>query len=320
MASDRSLMLVRLAELYYEQELSQREIADLLNLSRPMVSRMLAEARARGIVTITINRPINHRDDLGRQLETRFGLRDAVVVPVADTETERGLVGAATAQYLHTRMTNGMVIGLSWGRDLNEMVSAFTALPLDDVIVVQLAGGLGEGDPTSDGPSIAREFAAKVRGTVRYLFAPTVVDSRETRDALVAQAQISQTLECASDLDVAITGVGALEDTASTLARAGYLSDRERASLIGAGGVAHVLGYVISNSGDVVDHPYNARVVAAPLDHLRRARLSIGVAATEAKARAVEAALHSGVFDVLITSESVASELLRLDPKGVVGQ
>ena len=317
---DRSHMLVRLAEMYYEQELSQREISEQLSLSRPMVSRMLAEARTRGIVTIHIHRPIARRVDLGHALQERYGVGEAVVVPVPDNASGRRVVGVATAHYLRTRIANDMVVGLSWGRDLYEVIHAFTAGPLEGVQVVQLAGGLGEGDPTSDGPNIAREFAEKVRGTVRYLFAPTVVATRETRAALAAQPQIAQTFELAKRRDQAVTGIGALEDEASTLARAGYLSAEERASLIASGGVAHVLGYVISADGELVAHPYNARVVAAPLEDVRRAPLSVGVAATPEKAAAAAAALHGGLFDVLIVSEAVANRLLAFDRKGVVGR
>lgn len=318
MESDRSLMLVRIAEMYYERNLSQREIADTLEMSRPMVSRMLAEARSQGVVTIQIHRPIARRADLEFQLRERFGLLDAVVVPVPPRKSERGIVGAATAEYLHTRVVDANVVGLSWGRDLVEMVNAFQPLPLSGVHVVQLAGGLGEGDPTSDGPNIARAFAEKVRGTVRYVFAPTVVENRYTRDALVKQPQIAQSLRVASALDIAVTGVGALDDASSTLARAGYLSRAARTSLIRAGGVAHVLGYVIDDTGLLVDHPYNGCVVAASLEDVRRARLSIGMVAMLEKARSAQAALNGRLFDVLVTTEPLAAVLLEPSPEAAV--
>ena len=41
----------------YEQELTQNEIASELGVSRPLVSRMLREARRLGIVEIRINDP-----------------------------------------------------------------------------------------------------------------------------------------------------------------------------------------------------------------------------------------------------------------------
>lgn len=55
---DRSReLLAQVAVLYYERNLPQREIADLLHVSRSTVSRMLDEARELGIVEVRISRP-----------------------------------------------------------------------------------------------------------------------------------------------------------------------------------------------------------------------------------------------------------------------
>ena len=48
--------MVNVARLYYEQNMTQNEIAKMLGISRPLVSILLTEARACGVVTITINR------------------------------------------------------------------------------------------------------------------------------------------------------------------------------------------------------------------------------------------------------------------------
>ena len=48
--------MVNVARLYYEQNMTQNEIAKMMGISRPLVSILLTEARACGVVTITINR------------------------------------------------------------------------------------------------------------------------------------------------------------------------------------------------------------------------------------------------------------------------
>ena len=48
--------MVNVARLYYEQNMTQNEIAKELGISRPLVSILLTEARACGVVTITIKR------------------------------------------------------------------------------------------------------------------------------------------------------------------------------------------------------------------------------------------------------------------------
>lgn len=56
--SGRDLGLMhRAARLYYVDELNQAAIAERLTVSRPTVSRLLAEARRVGIVQITVHDP-----------------------------------------------------------------------------------------------------------------------------------------------------------------------------------------------------------------------------------------------------------------------
>ena len=47
-------LLVQVARLYYEQNYNQNEIAKIVNLSRPYISKLLLEAKETGIVQITI--------------------------------------------------------------------------------------------------------------------------------------------------------------------------------------------------------------------------------------------------------------------------
>lgn len=47
-------ILVKVAYMYYDENMTQQEIADKLGVSRPSVSRMLQKARQNGIVEIKI--------------------------------------------------------------------------------------------------------------------------------------------------------------------------------------------------------------------------------------------------------------------------
>lgn len=49
--------LIRICRLYYEENQTQNEIAKALGVSRPLISRLLREARDAGIVTVQIHVP-----------------------------------------------------------------------------------------------------------------------------------------------------------------------------------------------------------------------------------------------------------------------
>ena len=77
-------LVVRAARLYHEQGRSQTEVAKELGLSRSNVSRILSQARERGIVEITIHDPDGppRRDEaLEAALRATFSLRGRMWSP-----------------------------------------------------------------------------------------------------------------------------------------------------------------------------------------------------------------------------------------------
>jgi len=72
--------LIHIAELYYQEGLSQSAIEEILSTSRASVSRLLDEAKARGIVEIIVHSPISKDPELSSRLRSRLNLRDAIVV------------------------------------------------------------------------------------------------------------------------------------------------------------------------------------------------------------------------------------------------
>jgi len=75
------LKLVEISRLYYETNLTQAEIAKRMNISRPAVSKLLSEARIRGIVTIEIKSPLMSDELLLRDLSEVYDLQGGLVVP-----------------------------------------------------------------------------------------------------------------------------------------------------------------------------------------------------------------------------------------------
>ncbi len=101
--TDHQRLLVKTARLYYEQSLTQAEIAERLRLSRPKVQRLLEQARSEGIAQISIRPIMGVFSEEERALEEQFGLREAVIVETSDYESQSTVareVGAAAAEYL----------------------------------------------------------------------------------------------------------------------------------------------------------------------------------------------------------------------------
>jgi DNA-binding transcriptional regulator LsrR (DeoR family) len=78
---DESDNLLRLAAtLYYRDGLDQGDVADLMGISRSTVSRLLARAREKGIVRISVEHYDPRHHALEEQLQRRFRLNHAIVI------------------------------------------------------------------------------------------------------------------------------------------------------------------------------------------------------------------------------------------------
>ena len=114
---DDPRLMVRVCDLYYNQGISQQQIAKDLNLSRPTVSRVLALAREQGIVKISISNvdAVEHWE-LERKLEKEYGLQEVIIVGENSSEDKmKEALGEAAARYLEYTIKDGNTVGVSMG-------------------------------------------------------------------------------------------------------------------------------------------------------------------------------------------------------------
>jgi DNA-binding transcriptional regulator LsrR (DeoR family) len=314
MSIDREDLLVEIATRYYLHDQSQQEIADQLDLSRPNISRLLKEARERGIVNITIQHPLGRKPQLEQALIKQFGLREAGVVRsipgdlLATLYDTARLAGRMLEQFLPT----ARVLGISWGTTINAIAQTFQPQQHYDVEVVQMMGGVGGPDPAIDGPALAQRLAHALADRYRYLHAPLIVDTATTASALCKQHSIAETLNIAARSDVALVGIGAVERDVSSLMRAGYLKPDEFDVLQRAG----VVGDICARHFDIQGRPLvpeiDQRLIAITLEQIALIPVVIGVACGEIKAKAILGALRGGYLNVLITDAVTAEAILAL--------
>ena len=76
-----SRMRLRAAWMYYVEEMTQSDIADVLGVGRVTIVRLLADARALNEVRISVSRDLAELPRLEMGLQKRFGLKEAIVAP-----------------------------------------------------------------------------------------------------------------------------------------------------------------------------------------------------------------------------------------------
>jgi DNA-binding transcriptional regulator LsrR (DeoR family) len=311
---NRTVFLARVASLYYDQQKSQQEISAELGVSRSAISRFLTEARERGIVEIIVHYPWRTSPSLEQELIAAFNLKSARVLKTENKSYDEMLQGLGTlaAQLLETVLCDGMIIGISWGTALYQMIRAMQPRNLPGVEVVQLIGATGSENVPTDGPVLARFLSDRLGGFPRYLHAPLIVENEAVRETLLQSRNIQETLARAAQADVALVGIGSTNSELYSLKRAGYVDEAETQQIRAAGVVGDICSQHYSLSGECLDIDINHRTVGISLDILSKIDTVIGVAGGSRKGAAILGALHGRHINVLITDERAAQKILAL--------
>jgi DNA-binding transcriptional regulator LsrR (DeoR family) len=295
--------------MYYVEGLTQNEIADKLGIGRVTVVRNINEALRQREVKIWIEGEVAECLELEAQLKKVFGFRDAIVVPEpTDPAFTAKSIGMAAGMYATENLSEDMSIGVGWGATLYESLQTLAPRELENVQVVSLLGGIVQARRYN--PSeFAWQFARTMGADCYLLTAPAVVDSIETKRALIERCGLDDVLRRAERLDMALLSVGYMSP-GSTVFRFGFLSDEDRTSLIRLGAVGDLLYNFYDREGRLVDHPINERVIAMPIDRLRDVPKRVIASGGNEKVDALLGAIKLINCNVLITNEATARELL----------
>ena len=308
---EEELIMVRVAELYYDEDKTQDEIGALLKLSRWKVGRLLTQARERGIVRIEIVHPRARRLGLERQLVERHGLTAAVVVPSPDGDDgtlER--VAQAAADYLTAMRPVPRTLGVSWGRTLRAVAEALPDGWATGVTVVQLNGGVSLNRRSGGAAGLAVTIAQRASGHVSLLPSPAILERVETKQAIEADRTVAAVLVEAAEAQAFLFTAGPC-DASSAHVENGYLTASDVEELARRGAVGDVLGRYIDADGNIVDPQLDARTVGVELGRLRATQRSIFVTAGDAKHDIARTVVTSGLCSVLVTDETTARALLE---------
>ena len=281
-------LLITVAKLYYEEGKSQAEVAHLLDTSQAKVSRLLGMARSRGIIRITVAKFEPRNAALELQLQRRFFLRHAIVIkrPAKSTPPQvRGMVGHAAAPTIAELIHPGAIVGIAGGRTLHQVINWIKPEEAKGVRVVQLMGSVEATVSELDAMELGRILAERMHGTFHTLNAPAIVADRATRDVFLAHSQISGVCEFYRDVDVALVGVGAPDN--SVFVSRGVLSENNVEYLRKRGTVGEICGRFFDSTGRECDTMYRERVIGIELDQLRAIKEVIGVVTGADRAAAV---------------------------------
>lgn len=302
--NDEKVQMYDAATLYYEKNLTQQEIAEIMHLSRQTVSKLLSDAIEEKIVEIIIRNPKNDCKELERQICNTFGIRNSVVCYVSGkNESLHWLMAIrAAVDYILPIIKKGnQKIAVSWGRTIQEFIKTLPETPTIGNIVFPLFGATNSEHSYFSSNELARKLADKLDATLECAWFPYLADSDEDCRLLKQLSYYKKMQDMWNTADLVILGIGNTEILDVFGKTFGYSKIHD-----------HVIGDVATNFFDANGNVLNLyeNTLCTSVDNIKNAKESIAIACGNEKTEAIVGALRTKMINTLITDEHTARKIL----------
>jgi len=208
-------------------------------------------------------------------------------------------------------LKSGHLFAVGWGRTVYEVAKFIRPNNIKRLKIVTLNGGLTTSfylNPYDVGAKLSSLF----KGECYYIHAPAIAASEKLCRSFRSDLTVKQALQMAKLANYSLVGVGEMS-AETTLISTGYISLADVEILHRKGAVGNIVGQFFDIEGNIADCDLHKRIVAFPIEELRKMKNVIGVAGGKDKTEAILGALHGKFIKVLITDEETATSIIGLE-------
>ncbi|MCI9887874.1 DNA-binding transcriptional regulator [Micrococcales bacterium 31B] len=299
--------LHRAAQMYYLEDRTQAQIADALSVSRPTVSRLLAESRRIGLVSIQVLDPFaEDLTALAARLATALGLDRCYLAQSMDPRSPWPAIAAPLEAVFHDlNLSPGDVVVTASGQ-MTYAVGRGDLPQHVGTIVVPTVGGQNEPEPWHQANEIARSWAERLGGRPAFIYAPAL-PSAAMHDLLMQDSEYLRIERLWGQAKAAFVGVGAPPSQRTSISRAINTGDAGLGSARG-----DVCLHFFDQHGEPVEFTNSDRMIRIPLGILKAIPFTIALAAGDDKVESIVGASRGGYIRRLVTDAPTARSLLQL--------
>ena len=307
-------LLTEIAVAYYQDEITQEEIANKFGISRIKVGRLLKRAREEGIVEITVRYHPVFSSRLEQQMKERFPISRALIaLDYQDEDEQRRQVAALVANFLALTLKDNMVLTVGQGRNVSAVADHIGQVPEKNCRFICGIGGTHRPGDAINADHISRRMARKFGGISETLYAPAYVENRALKQAFMQNGTIKDTLDRARKADIALVGIGDMNEN-SYMVKLGWFTPHEIIDAnLNQGVIGDIAGYDFFNAQGIhVDTVMSDRVIGLSIEELRNIPCVIAIASENTKALAILGALRTGAINVIATSAQNVRTIINL--------
>ena len=309
---DEKILMSEAAILYYENKHTQQEIAELMDLSRQTVSKLLNDAVKENIVEIKIHNPQKDCEELQTLICEKFNIKKCIITGVS-TKNEalrKSMTVKAAAEYITSIIKQGnKKIALSWGRTIQELINVIPEINANGNIVFPLFGATDNENSYFSSNELTRSMADKIGAKAKYAWFPYLTDSNEDCNLLKKLSYYRKIQELWNNADIAILGIGNTEILEIFEKSFGY--NQKRHNVIG-----DIATHFFNEKGEFIELYENT--LCASAENIKDSKQTIAIACGDDKVTAIAGALRTKIIDTLITDEYTAKNILDNHTENIV--
>lgn len=305
-SQEKQKRLAYVARRYYLEDCKQSDIARELGVSRPLVSRMLSEARALGVVEITIHEPGARAAGLLDRLRLSGSIRGGILVEDGgDEDATNRMLSQGAVDLL--RQIGTRRLGVGWGYLIGQLVSWLEENPQPNSTVTDICPLVGNASiPARNYQSNenVRLMAQQLGAAPHFLYLPALPESVEEKQLLCSTEVYRKICQEWARIDTALVNIGDYPSSPdfASLVRYGSLLQRQHAC-------GRMLVYYFNETGTVIQSEQDF-AIQIPIDTLRRCPHIIGVCSANTSSKALGGALRSGYLTHIVARTELVRALL----------
>jgi DNA-binding transcriptional regulator LsrR (DeoR family) len=299
-------IITKIAYLYYIEGKSQKEISQELDIYRTTVGRMLRKAQREGIIAFNIKNYDTELFAIESRIKDKYDLNEAIVVP---DDLSQSLAEMAV-QYLKKIIEPGDVVGVSWGKALENMVDGVRNISDLDACFVPLAGAPSEANSQYHVNGIIYDLAQKFNSRSVYINAAAVQPDVFAAQKVYRSAEYLKLKSYWQKMKIAVVGIGGPLTSMDSSWR-DLLTAEDVVTLRQERAVGDCCCHFFNQKGEIIDQDLERRLVACPIEQFPQVDNVIGLAGSLDKVESIKTLLKMGLLDTLITSRDTAEALLQ---------
>lgn len=308
-------LILKTAFLYYHKSIPQSDIAEMLGISVPTVSRLLKKARDQKVVRFMIPEYMTECLDLEMELKNRFQLKEVIIAPLSENhqktpEELKKLVALEGARYVQRMVTPQDVLGVAWGETVWYLYNYLNPSQRVDMEFVTLHGFLRHDESKLDAswlvPRLAKAFGGRYFTIPCKGFQPKPENIRQ----VMQNDSVKKCFERFPYITMSVSGVGMFApEKTSVLATGSYLDEETLKELDDAGVCGDLVFRFFGKEGKECNTGMRSRVVGIPWEIYRQIPTKIIVASGALKADVILSLFKGGLVDVLIIDQKLAQNV-----------